>query len=347
MKLSPMQWELHSITEFPKYSRHWNALADRLNAPPFLDARFIQRAIESFSQGDELLAIKGSNDNPDAMCLLRRISSTTWQTFQPAQLSVGCWLMAPGLTFETAIEGLFQKLPGLTLAIGISQQDPALYQRPETTGSIEAVDYKEIGWIPIEGDFESFWKARSKKFRQNYRTQRSRLAADDIETSMTEITDPTEVAGVVEEYSKLESAGWKGQEGTAVTVNSKQGQFYKAIFEDFCKSGEARMFCFRFNGKIVAIDLCLEYRDAQILLKTAFDESIKGISPSVLLKYEEYQQVFADPRLQRVEFFGPYMAWTSRWTKHTRIMYHVTTFRHPLIRLLRSLIHKLRAQSNG
>lgn len=340
------QWHFHSIKTFPAFARDWDALADREHAPPFLSARFIQRVIDSFSAGDEWLAIKGPAEDPLVMCLLQRLSHTRWQTFQPAQLSVGAWLMRPGLSFEQASEGLFQALPGFALVVGITQQDPHMHPRPQPGKRIEPVDYKEIGWIPIEGEFEAFWQARSKKFRQNHRTQCSRLKKDGIRAIAEQTCDRQTVAELVREFGELEIAGWKGRAGTAVSSDNAQGQFYQAVFEDFCEAGQARLWRLKFDDKTVAVDLCIEHRDAQVLLKTAFDESVRGISPSALLKYEVYRGAHADPNIRRVEFFGPYMDWTSRWTKHKRMMYHVNLFRYALVPKLRKLIHKLRTRND-
>ena len=69
-----------------------------------------------------------------------------------------------------------------------------------------------------------------------------------VEAALDEITLPDQVPQAIEDYGRLESAGWKGQFGTAISSANRQGEFYRGVLEDFCNSGAGRIFRLRFNS---------------------------------------------------------------------------------------------------
>jgi len=222
-------------------------------------------------------------------------------------------------------------LPGLPLLLAVTQQDPWLHPRPADKGALRTLDYINTGWVPIEGTFDDYWKERSKNLRQNARTQRSRLARENIATSLEEITDPKNVAAAVVDFARLETAGWKGAEGSAVQVGTAQGRFYQSMLEDFCRNGTGRIYRYRFNDRVVAVDLRIESGATMVLLKTTYDESVTGVSPAALMREELYRKLFAEGRIRRIEYYGRVMDWTLRWTDCTRTLYHVNVYRWPAL----------------
>jgi hypothetical protein len=133
----------------------------------------------------------------------------------------------------------------------------------------------------------------------------------------------------VDEYGVLESSGWKGSEGTALNPQNSQGRFYRELFEYLAARGEATVFRCFFGDRLVASDLCVHRNGVFIILKTAFDESEKGLSPSLLMKEQMFETLFGDGRTRRIEFYGRVMEWHRRWSEDIRTMYHVNFFRWP------------------
>ncbi len=62
------------------------------------------------------------------------------------------------------------------------------------------------------------------------------------------------MAAAVEEYGRLETAGWKSGGGTAIAPDNIQGRFYRAMLERFAARGAARVFRYRLGDKTVAVD---------------------------------------------------------------------------------------------
>jgi hypothetical protein len=64
-----------------------------------------------------------------------------------------------------------------------------------------------------------------------------------------------------------------------------------------------------------------------VILKTAYDESYKSVSPSTLMRHQQFQLLFEEQKFRRIEFFGKVMEWHTRWTTTSRTIYHATAYR--------------------
>jgi hypothetical protein len=64
-----------------------------------------------------------------------------------------------------------------------------------------------------------------------------------------------------------------------------------------------------------------------IVLKTAYDESYKTLSPAFLLREEELQAFFAQGHVKRIEYYGKVMDWHTKLTPEARTLYHFTQYR--------------------
>jgi hypothetical protein len=271
--------------------------------------------------------VLGAESAPAAMAIVSSRRACVWETFQPSQMPLGAWLMRPGVEYVIAGRRLLRALPGWGQLLSITQQDPAVHARPADSAVLQTIDYITTGWIALDRDFDSYWKERGKGLRQNMRTQRSRLARDGIVPRFEIVSDPAQVGAVVEAYARLESGGWKGREGTAVQLNSPQGRFYLEVLQAYCAAGLGRLCVFRFDDRPVAVDLHVEHGDTLVLLKTTYDESVQGLSPSSMLREELLKSLFDEGRIRRLEFFGPAMEWTYRWTDRLRKLFHVNVYR--------------------
>ena len=146
----------------------------------------------------------------------------------------------------------------------------------------------------------------------------------------------------MEHYGQLESAGWKAADGTAIHPDNAQGRFYRKMLENFCAIGRGRMYQSWFGDKVVAMDLCVHDAEVIVVLKTTYDESYKVVSPSTLMRQDEFHQLFAEEKFKRIEFYGKVMEWHTRWTENARPIYHANVYRHSVVPHLMSLRGRLR-----
>ena len=140
------------------------------------------------------------------------------------------------------------------------------------------------------------------------------------------------MAPAIARYGELESAGWKAQTGTAIHPDNQQGRYYRALLEKASLRGEALVTQYLFDDRVVAMNLCLEREGTLIVLKTTYDESIQTCSPAFLLRESELQQIHAEGRIKRVEYFGRVMDWHTKLTDRKRGLYHLSQYRWSVLR---------------
>ena len=337
-----MKWTFFPVAQFEQLAPTWNALNDGAGSLPFLHSRFLLPLCEVFGDRNLKLALCESAQGPLAMGILTKKSVAQWETFQPSQLPLGAWVMRPDQDFERLLSGLAKRLPGMALAIGVTQQDPASIRRPEESARLHTLDYIRTAWVPIAGSFDDYWAKRGKNLRNNMKKQRAKLEQDGVTTSLEVLTRPEDVGPAIEDYGRLESGGWKAAGGTAIHPGNAQGRFYRAMLESFCLAGEGRIYRYRFGERVVAVDLCIAGGGAVVILKTTYDESIKTISPAFLMRQETFRKLFDERQIKRIEFFGKLMEWHTRWSDEVRTMYHVNYYRWPFLPGIRHSLVKLR-----
>ncbi|MCC8998086.1 MAG: GNAT family N-acetyltransferase [Candidatus Contendobacter sp.] len=337
----PLHWQnLPASALSGDLAASWDALNTARGDLPFLAAYCIVAALKEFGDGQERLLLAHDAQGPAAMLVLRQKRFFEWETFQPSQLPLGAWVARKEIPLVEVARSGQRHLPGLCLLFGITQIDPLLALRTPDTDNSLSTDYIDTAWVEIEGDFAAYWNARGKNLRQNMKKQRAKLAAEGIATSVRCLTNAADIAEAIGHYGELESSGWKAQQGTAIHRDNAQGRFYTAILERACQQSEGLVYEYAFDGKVVVVELCLRRGATLVVLKTTYDESIKVFSPAFLLRQEELEQLFAERRIQRVEFFGKVMEWHTRWTENNRTLYHLTVFRWAWLKALRSWLQR-------
>ena len=297
---------------------------------------FIEPLLHEFSSGREQVAIAERQGRIAALAILAPPHKGRRNSFQPSQLPLGPILLDEDVAVETALESLTRQLPIWTLAVGFTQLDAAMYRAPMATDALAIGDYIQTAWVDVSGSFADYWEARGKNLKQNIRKQRRKLLEDGVDARLEVLREPDAVAEALEDYGRLESAGWKATGGTAIHPSNAQGRFYRTMLERFCANGRGCIYRYLFSGKVVAVDLCIESDDTLVILKTTYDETIKTLSPAFLMREEAFTRIWQEGRIRRIEFFGKLMDWHKRWTEDARDVYHLTNYRWSWVRRLRA-----------
>jgi len=323
-----------SLHQDPALSAAWNRLNARRGDVPFLSTEAITASLDSFGTGRERLLVGRQEEAIAAMFLLVRTSAAEWQSFQPSQLPLGAWVADDRLPVLDLARSLIRGPLGFCLLLSVTQIDPLHVARPTDTADSQSSDYIRTAWTELQGSFAEYWNQRGKNLRQNMRKQRNRLAGEGISGHLRVLDQPTEMAAAIERYGALESAGWKAGEGTAIHPENSQGKFYRRLLESAAMRGEAVVFEYLFDDRVVSTNLCLRREDVLIILKTTYDESIQSYSPAFLLSQDEIELLYREGRIRRIEYYGRMMEWHSRWTENSRVLYHLTLYRWPLLQRL-------------
>lgn len=331
-----MKWTLVPAARFADCAPQWDALQAAGAAAPMLQADFIVALLAAFGNGDELLA---SCDG--AMAIVCPHGRGSWATFQPAQAPLGLWIERPGLDRAAAMASLLRAVPGMGLVLGLTQLDPLLAPAPD-----DAIGYIQTARITVSGSFDDYWAGRGKNLRSNLKKQRAKLAADGIGLRLQVSRAPHQMMDAVRDFGRLESAGWKAEAGTAVSLENDQGRFYSGMLAAFAARGAASVYRYWFDDHLVAVDLCIHQGDCIVVLKTTYDESVpKTFSPALLMREEAVRALFDDGGTARIEFYGKVMEWHTRWTEEVRTLYHVNLYRWAGLRRLHALAQQRRTVS--
>jgi hypothetical protein len=342
-----MSWQLTPARDFAQHTDTWTALHATLgqhHASSLLAAEFVAPLIVQFGSGDELLACYRQGAAVRAMAIVRPGPRGVWSTFQPAQAPVGLWLQAQDLDTATLARSLLKTLPGFPLLLALMQMDPMLVARPADSSCNRSLDYIDTARVTIAGSFDEYWNGRGKNLRGNLKKQRARLEREGVATRLVIDRLPGQMAAAVADYGRLETAGWKGSEGTAVNADNAQGRYYRTMLEGMAARGAASVYRYYFNEQLVAMDLCVEDGESIVVLKTAYDESVPAnLSPTLLMREVACRRLFDEGRFARLEFYGRVMAWHTRWTEEVRTMYHVNYYRWPGLGHLHALLEARKA----
>lgn len=332
-----MSWHLAPARALAQaeHAARWRDLHQDSGGSPLLAPEFVTAALAVFGSGAEYLAWHERAGQVDIMTIVTPTRHGVWSTFQPAQAPVGFWLQRDTGAHTADLPGLLRRLPGLALMLGVTQCDPCLMARPSDAddASVRVLDYIDTARITLAGNFDDYWQARGKNLRTNLRKQRKRLHDDGVPTRLQVSRAAHEMAAAVDDYGRLESAGWKAGDGTAVAGENDQGRFYRALLEAFAQNNSACVYRYWIGERLAAMDLCIEGGGCVVVLKTAYDEATgAGLSPALLMREEATRDIFEAKRFTRIEFYGRVMEWHLRWTDEVRGMYHLNAYRWPLLR---------------
>jgi len=333
-----VSWTIVPVQELSGYAGEWDALNLQMAKLPILDANFFLELLSQFGDGAEKLALGRVENTLVAAGIVCKRKAGVWATYQPSQAPLGAWLADPDFDQQLLWSGLQRALPGWCLLLGISQQDPNFVARAVNGAGTHTLDYIETASISVTGSFADYWAKRGRNLRQNLKRQRNRLRREKIETRLKIVANPEAVGIAVDEYGYLESKGWKAAKGTAVHPGNAQGRFYRAIFETLARNGDATVYQYWYNDKLVAMDLCVHRHGVLIILKTAHDEEFGKTSPTHLMRQEFFEILFTGGEIRRIEFYGKLMDWHTKWSDDVRRMYHLNCYRWPVFAPIKKML---------
>jgi CelD/BcsL family acetyltransferase involved in cellulose biosynthesis len=129
-----------------------------------------------------------------------------------------------------------------------------------------------------------------------------------------EITAPTpgDLAPLLQKAFLVESAGWKGSQGSALATDPQVGAFYTQLAHSACELGILRIGMLRIGDQPAAMQFAIEKDGCFWLFKMGFDESFARFSPGTLLMVESLRSA-RQRGCNRYELMGRSEAWNQIW----------------------------------
>jgi CelD/BcsL family acetyltransferase involved in cellulose biosynthesis len=150
------------------------------------------------------------------------------------------------------------------------------FMRPMLASTLDAKQYMEA----------ALSASRRKKLRQH----RRRLAEKGVIESKI-ISEPEAVGRALEDFLRIEAAGWKGRKRTALLCNVPDATFTREMVAALAPQGDASIHALTLDGRPVSMQIVLRAGATAFTWKTTYDEALHDFSPGMLL-FEDYTAAF-------------------------------------------------------
>jgi hypothetical protein len=120
----------------------------------------------------------------------------------------------------------------------------------------------------------------------------ARRLAEELDAPL-ELRDRGEEASAVEEFLAIESAGWKGERGTAMAAHGSDAAFFREMCSGFRAAGRLQLLALGDDAHAVSFQCNLLTSEAVFHFKIAFDETFARFKPGTLLELrmlEEFRE---------------------------------------------------------
>ncbi len=321
-----MSWEILPIRGGLGVHRdQWDALNHSIfQGHPMYESRFVGTLLAHMASGDERLCIYRHSNRIEGMLIAKPCKPGQWGLFLPAQAQISPLLMGN----FTPLGSLLRALPGINWAIDLFAQDLLYSPLASEPMSLPLItqDHATTTNISLDGTFEDYWQSRSRNLVKNMRRYRNRLSHEELPSRLDIIRDAKEMKQAVARYGAIERSGWKGREGTAVSIDNPQGAFYADLLEQYAATDQASVYEYYLGNRLAASRLLIQSQHMLVVLKTTYDESLAEFAPGRLLLYELLENEFAEKRAKVVEFYTNASKEQLSWSTGCRPIRHVTLF---------------------
>lgn len=302
----------------------WDDLRTQLwGGNPMLSSLFVNHLLRHFGTGRERLCVgTDARGDPKAMAVVERVGIGRWQSFLPSQAQLG-----PTLARSLGdIYGVVNCLPGRALQLDLLCNDSRFGDLTGNSPSPNSTWHALTTSIELAGDFNSYWAARPAKTRQNADRHKRKLSSSGL-LEFVVIKDTGDMAEALQRYGALESAGWKGRVGTALSPGSAQFAFYRSLMHEAARANAGRVFELWWNGRLLASRLALIDAQMLVMLKTTYSEEHASYSPGQVLLRCVVEHAFDEHQGKRIEFYTNASRQQEAWSTSTRAIRHVSISR--------------------
>lgn len=221
---------------------------------------------------------------------LYQVAGTPLVDRNHAEPVIECWLEALESGLVPArwslphldLEGPFMRLAGrLATERGVTLLPVCPYQRARLRR--------------LPGGFAEHISTAISKRRVKDIQRTLRRLGECGEVTFERARDPELVARRIEDYLRLENAGWKGSAGTAFLADPVHASFARQAYGGHgAASGLATVDSLLLDGQPIAISINIQAGSRAFTPKCAFDESYRRYSPGLLLEYLVIEAFYSD-----------------------------------------------------
>jgi CelD/BcsL family acetyltransferase involved in cellulose biosynthesis len=171
-------------------------------------------------------------------------------------------------------------------------------------------------YLALTDSWDEYFGRLPAKFRSNLRNRLSRLTRIG-QPELEVLDDRVAIEAASEDAWRLESSGWKREEGTAITSDPGVHRFYRRLIERGSAAGWLRLLFLKAGGTRIATSYGAFFGGRLFLFKTGYDPAFAPCAPFKLLTYFAIQDAYARG-LTEVDFLGDTEPWKLEWTSTSR-----------------------------
>lgn len=184
-------------------------------------------------------------------------------------------------------------------------------------------------YLRLPSSYDEVLATKSPLFRANLRRRRRQL--ERLGTlSVERVTGEGMLLERLDEGFALESHGWKGREGTAIADDNCARAFYTQLALEAARRRYLCLHFLRLDGRPIAFHYGLVHRGVYYVPKLAYDESLKGCSPGLVLLEEAIKHAIS-MGLGGYDFLGAEAEWKNKWSTRAQTHHWLFIFRNTAV----------------
>lgn len=308
--------EMTALEKVPQGA--WSSLFSRAIEPNFFYSPEWALAVTKHIPGDDKISALLAWDSPAKKKLIGFLPVTsTWRALKLPLPVLVTWhgyapLSVPLLdkdAAEEAAEGLLQaarEAGAYALLVSVlSEEGPAADAFRKTLAKSglapRTLHREERALLDAKSCAEhSLQDALGSKKLKELRRQRNRLA-DDGEVRFSMSVSPQQTEAALDQFLKLEAAGWKGKRGTALGAKEGLNRFIRETARKLGPQGKFEVATLTRGADTIAAGIVLRHSERGYFFKTAYDERLSKCSPGVQLTLDLTRHLCADETLSSVD----------------------------------------------
>ncbi len=102
----------------------------------------------------------------------------------------------------------------------------------------------------------------------------------------------------IEDFLRLEAAGWKGREGSALASRPTDRDFFVRVATEAARRGRLMMLSLRLDGRPIACKCSFRAEPGSFAFKICYDESYARFSPGLHLEIENVRRLHNTPGIE-------------------------------------------------
>lgn len=331
--------EVRTYEDFLSLEEEWNGLLERSsNDSVFLRHEWFRCWWEAYGKGSELLVLLVRSEGRltgIAPFMRRRRKmrglTTAEVTFMENGESPRCGIICPDLQGSTLASLVHHLLTsGLSwdvLFLDRTCREGRLHEAVARVCRAEGIrTFCRPSWkspcLTVEGDWESFYQARSTKFRKRQRSILNRIRRLG-EISLEETTELSEAETALLQAFDVGSVSWKKEAGRAISSTEETRRFFTLLTKTAAERGWLTLWLLKLNGKAIAFEYQLRYKGRVHGMRSEFDQACESASPGAVLDRLTIEQLFRGG-VTEYDMGGTANEYKTHWT--SRLREHVTTF---------------------